>query len=238
VSSSATATLRPERIRASSARASTSSGSAPGRTLVKPNIVAAGELFKHAYTRPEFVEGVLGPPGPRRLGAMTELAVGERCGITIPTRRAFEGAGYNPMLKRNGVKHYCFEEEPQVEIPLHPLAAAARLRLHAGARREGRLLRQLPEVQGPPVDHGDLLDEELHRDPGRPAPAHRPRPPAQREDRRPPVHHPAGVHRHRRDHRGRRPDAHAGALPAQPRDHGTTSSPSTRCAATSSASTR
>ena len=31
-----------------------------GRTLVKPNLVAAGELFPHAYTRPEFVEGVLG----------------------------------------------------------------------------------------------------------------------------------------------------------------------------------
>jgi hypothetical protein len=30
-----------------------------GRTLVKPNLVAAGELFKHAFTRPEFVEGVL-----------------------------------------------------------------------------------------------------------------------------------------------------------------------------------
>jgi hypothetical protein len=33
---------------------------------------------------------------------MTELAVGERCGITIPTRRAFEGAGYDPMLDRAG----------------------------------------------------------------------------------------------------------------------------------------
>ena len=30
-----------------------------GRTLVKPNLVAAGPLFPHAYTRPEFVEGVL-----------------------------------------------------------------------------------------------------------------------------------------------------------------------------------
>ena len=52
---------------------------------------------------------------------MTELAVGERCGITIPTRMSFAGAGYYPMFKRAGVKHYHFEEEPQVEIPLsHP----------------------------------------------------------------------------------------------------------------------
>src|SRR5512140_3111358 len=101
-----------------------------GRTLVKPNCVASGENFPHAFTRAEFLEGVLlalkdragaagGPP-------LTELAVGERCGITIPTRTAFEGAGYYPMFRRTGVKHYHFEEEPQVEIPLR----------HAGRLRD------------------------------------------------------------------------------------------------------
>lgn len=30
-----------------------------GKTLVKPNLVAAGPLFPYAYTRPEFGEGVL-----------------------------------------------------------------------------------------------------------------------------------------------------------------------------------
>ena len=30
-----------------------------GRTLVKPNLVAAGKMFPHAHTRPEFGEGVL-----------------------------------------------------------------------------------------------------------------------------------------------------------------------------------
>ncbi len=91
-----------------------------GRTLLKPNVVASGPLFPHAFTRPEFVEGVL--RGLRdRNGGMTELAVGERCGITIPTRLSFEGAGYYEMFERVGVKHYHFEEEPQVEIALkHP----------------------------------------------------------------------------------------------------------------------
>jgi uncharacterized protein (DUF362 family) len=72
------------------------------------------------------MEGVLRAMRDRDAGEMTELAVGERCGITIPTRRAFEGAKYNPMLERvGGVKRYCFEEEPQVEIAYtHP----ARLR--------------------------------------------------------------------------------------------------------------
>jgi uncharacterized protein (DUF362 family) len=92
-----------------------------GRTLVKPNCVASGPLFPHAYTRPEFLEGVLRALKDRSDGKMTELALGERCGITVPTRAAFEGAEYYPMLKRVGVKHYHFEEEAQVEIPLsHP----------------------------------------------------------------------------------------------------------------------
>jgi hypothetical protein len=30
-----------------------------GRTLVKPNLVVAGDMFRHAHTRPEFGEGVL-----------------------------------------------------------------------------------------------------------------------------------------------------------------------------------
>jgi len=49
---------------------------------------------------------------------MSELAVGERCGITVPTRYAFEQSGMEAMIKRQkDVKRYCFEEEPQVEIP-------------------------------------------------------------------------------------------------------------------------
>jgi uncharacterized protein (DUF362 family) len=90
-----------------------------GRTLVKPNIVSSGPLFQHAHTRVEFIEGVVlalrdraATPGP----ALEELAVGERCGITIPTRAAFDGAGFDPMFKRLNLKRYCFEEEPQVEI--------------------------------------------------------------------------------------------------------------------------
>jgi uncharacterized protein (DUF362 family) len=90
-----------------------------GRTLLKPNIVMAGERFEHAFTRPEFVEGVLLGLKDRNDGQMTELAVGERCGITIPTRYVFEQSGMEAMVKRHkDVKRYYFEEEPQVEIPL------------------------------------------------------------------------------------------------------------------------
>ena len=87
-----------------------------GRTLVKPNCVASGDMFMNAFTRSEFLEGVLLALKDRDRGKVTELAVGERCGITIPTRLSFEGAGYYPVFERTGVKHYHFEEVPQREI--------------------------------------------------------------------------------------------------------------------------
>ena len=91
-----------------------------GRTLVKPNCVMSGDEFPHAYTRPEFLEGILRALKERARPDLKELALGERCGITIPTQFAFEGAGYYPMLKRvGGVKHYHFDEVPQVEVPLY-----------------------------------------------------------------------------------------------------------------------
>jgi uncharacterized protein (DUF362 family) len=92
-----------------------------GRTLVKPNCVASKPQFPYAFTRPEFLEGVALALRDRGGSRIDELAIGERCGITVPTRYAFEGADYYPMFRRTGVKHYHFEEVPQVEIPLsHP----------------------------------------------------------------------------------------------------------------------
>jgi uncharacterized protein (DUF362 family) len=97
-----------------------------GRTLVKPNVVASGARFPHAYTRPEFIEGVVRALRERAKPDLTELAVGERCGITMPTRFAFSEAGYDAMARRvPGLKLYRFDEVEQVEVPLyHP----ARLR--------------------------------------------------------------------------------------------------------------
>jgi uncharacterized protein (DUF362 family) len=88
-----------------------------GRTLVKPNIVAAGPLFPHAFTRTEFALGMLQALQDRAEGGLQELAIGERCGITIPSRIAFSESGYDTMLKQlPHVRRYLFDEVPQVEI--------------------------------------------------------------------------------------------------------------------------
>jgi uncharacterized protein (DUF362 family) len=119
-------TYDPERIRKIVREGMEELGLRPhGRTLLKPNLVATGPLFQHAYTRPEFTEGVLAALRDRDDGKMRELAVGERCGITVPSRMAFEASGYDDMMGRIGVKRYLFEEEPQLEIPL---SHAGRLR--------------------------------------------------------------------------------------------------------------
>jgi uncharacterized protein (DUF362 family) len=93
-----------------------------GRTLVKPNVVASGPRFPHAYTRPEFVEGVVRALRSRARPDLEEIAVGERCGITVPTRFAFREGGYDAMARRvPGLKLYRFDEVQQVEVPLyHP----------------------------------------------------------------------------------------------------------------------
>ncbi len=97
-----------------------------GRTLVKPNIVAAGARFPHAFTRPEFVEGVVRALRERARPDLTEIAIGERSGITMPTRFTFAEAGYDALARRvPGLKLYRFDEETQVEVPLYH---SARLR--------------------------------------------------------------------------------------------------------------
>src|SRR3954468_20499409 len=98
----------PERIRTIIREGLEELGLRPfGRTLVKPNLVASGPLFPHAYTRPEFGQGVLQALRDVGGASMTELAAGERCGITVPTRVAFRQSGCDAMLEDIDVKRYC-----------------------------------------------------------------------------------------------------------------------------------
>ena len=89
-----------------------------GRILLKPNVVLAHpDVFPHAFTRPEFLEGAIRATKAQAKAAK-EIAVGERSGITIPTRFNFEHAGYPEVIKRHGVKTYYFDETQQVPFRL------------------------------------------------------------------------------------------------------------------------
>jgi len=89
-----------------------------GKILLKPNVVIAHpKIFPHAFTRKEFLEGVIRAVKERAV-AVEEIAVGERSGITIPTRYSFKNAGYPPILRRHGVRTYYFDEARQVPFRL------------------------------------------------------------------------------------------------------------------------
>lgn len=94
-----------------------------GRILIKPNVVLAHpQFFPNAYTRAEFLDGVLSAI-KSRAQYPAEIAVGERSGITVPTRFNFENAGYSKIIAQHGVNAYYFDESRQVPIRLkHPHA--------------------------------------------------------------------------------------------------------------------
>ena len=89
-----------------------------GKTLLKPNcVIAHPELFPHAFTRKEFLEGAV--LAVKEKGeAIKELSVGERSGITVPTRFCFRHAGYIEILKKQGVKTYYLDEAKQIPVTL------------------------------------------------------------------------------------------------------------------------
>ena len=90
-----------------------------GNILLKPNtVIAHKEFFPHAFTRKEFLDGAI-----RATKAMArdfrELAVGERCGITVPTRYCFRQAGYPRIIKKHGIKTHYFDEVKQVPVAIN-----------------------------------------------------------------------------------------------------------------------
>lgn len=89
-----------------------------GRILLKPNAVLAHpKVFPIAFTRKEFLDGVLAATKTMAEN-VKEIAVGERSGITIPTRFSFKNAGYNKIIKKHKAKKYFFDEVKQVPVKL------------------------------------------------------------------------------------------------------------------------
>jgi uncharacterized protein (DUF362 family) len=82
-----------------------------GRVLLKPNVVRAHpQFFTHAFTRKEFLDGVLAAT-KARAGQMKELAVGERSGITIPTRFDFKRTEDDAHADPLRLRGYCHGDQ-------------------------------------------------------------------------------------------------------------------------------
>ena len=89
-----------------------------GNILLKPNVVLAHpEVFLYAFTRKEFLDGVIA--ATKELAAdVKEISVGERSGITIPTRYNFNNAGYPEVIKKHKIKAHYFDEVKQVPVKI------------------------------------------------------------------------------------------------------------------------
>jgi uncharacterized protein (DUF362 family) len=89
-----------------------------GRVLLKPNaVIAHSEVFPHAFTRKEFLDGVLSAVRDRSR-TVQRLLVGERSGITLPTRFSFKQAGYIEVIRKHGAKACFFDECRQIPVQL------------------------------------------------------------------------------------------------------------------------
>ena len=90
-----------------------------GRILLKPNtVIAHPEVFPYAFTRKEFLDGVISATKARAEDAR-EISVGERSGVIVPTRYNFKNAGYNKVIRKHKIKTYYFDEVPQVPVEIN-----------------------------------------------------------------------------------------------------------------------
>ncbi len=90
-----------------------------GNILLKPNtVIAHREFFPHAFTRKEFLDGAISATKAMATDPR-EIAVGERCGITVPTRYCFRQAGYPQVIKKHGIKTHYFDEVKQVPVAIN-----------------------------------------------------------------------------------------------------------------------
>ncbi len=89
-----------------------------GNIMLKPNVVLAHpEVFPHAFTRKEFLDGAILATQKRAVNN-NKITVGERSGITIPTRFCFKNAGYMDVIKRRRVSPCYFDEVRHIPVKL------------------------------------------------------------------------------------------------------------------------
>jgi uncharacterized protein (DUF362 family) len=89
-----------------------------GNILLKPNVVLAHpEIFPYAFTRKEFLDGVIAAT-KEVAQDIREIAVGERSGITVSTRYNFKNAGYPEVIKKHQIKAHYFDEVKQVPVKI------------------------------------------------------------------------------------------------------------------------
>lgn len=90
-----------------------------GRITIKPNVVMAHhKIAPTAYTRPEFIAGLL--DALKEVDSEgTEITIAEKCGTGLPTSRMLRRAGYYQLKKSHNIKIRPIEEARKKRIKLY-----------------------------------------------------------------------------------------------------------------------
>lgn len=91
---------------------------AKGKITIKPNVVMGNlKVTPNAFTRPEFLDGVIRALGDGETGG-TKIVIAEKCGAGIPTSRMYRRAGYYKLKKNHRIKLLPIEESRKKTVYL------------------------------------------------------------------------------------------------------------------------
>jgi uncharacterized protein (DUF362 family) len=89
-----------------------------GYITIKPNVVMAHhKIAPAAYTRPEFLDGVLGAITHSN-GSVRRITIAEKCGAGLPTTRMMRRAGYYRLKLKHNIKLLPIEESKKKTVAL------------------------------------------------------------------------------------------------------------------------
>jgi uncharacterized protein (DUF362 family) len=124
-----------------------------GRITIKPNTVMAHhKVCPVAYTRPEFLDGLLTAIegiAPEK----STVTIAEKCGAAIPTSRMFRRAGYYKLKKKHRVKLLPIEEAAKKTVPLEKGRIHEKIRT-ARAIADRDFLIYTPKLKTNALSHG------------------------------------------------------------------------------------
>jgi uncharacterized protein (DUF362 family) len=90
-----------------------------GRITIKPNVVMAHpKVTPSAYTRAEFLDGLISVLEEGQGEGGSKIVIAEKCGAAIPTFRMFRRAGYYRLKKKHKIKLQPIEEARKKTVPL------------------------------------------------------------------------------------------------------------------------
>jgi len=94
------------------------SSKAKKKITIKPNVVMAHhKIAPSAFTRPEFIDGLLAALTDGRKDN-SKIVIAEKAGVGLPTTRMFRRAGYYDLKKKYRIKLLPIEESRKKTVRL------------------------------------------------------------------------------------------------------------------------